>query len=261
MTNLEDTLTKTERNLWNAIISEAMAQLKYSAYAHKALEEGHPEVAQVFQEVAGAENIHGMNHLRVSGDVKSSLENLKRVVEEESKEISAMYPRMVREALDEGRTDVADAFIMAMDREQHHIEVFSRALDGLDAKLASGTEGDRESSSTRGALTGQRLRTTEPEVSPTYAAAREEVEGERWRIESIGRIREVVFGAQGWPPEYNGPGNGSGGVGCREYHSADSGAGGGAFRSDLHGFRRIPGFQGGAGCPESRDSKGSQRVG
>ena len=196
MTNLEDTLTKTERNLWNAIISEAMAQLKYSAYAHKALEEGHPEVAQVFQEVAGAENIHGMNHLRVSGDVKSSLENLKRVVEEESKEISAMYPRMVREALDEGRTDVADAFIMAMDREQHHIEVFSRALNGLDAKLASGTEGDRESSSTRGALTGQRLRTTEPEVSPTYAAAREEVEGERWRIESIGRIREVVFGAQ-----------------------------------------------------------------
>ena len=157
MTNLEDTLTKTERNLWNAIISEAMAQLKYSAYAHKALEEGHPEVAQVFQEVAGAENIHGMNHLRVSGDVKSSLENLKRVVEEESKEISAMYPRMVREALDEGRTDVADAFIMAMDREQHHLEVFSRALNELDAKLASGAAlGDHESSSTRATLAGQR---------------------------------------------------------------------------------------------------------
>ncbi len=197
MTNLEDTLTKTERNLWNAIISEAMAQLKYSAYAHKALEEGHPEVAQVFQEVAGAENIHGMNHLRVSGDVKSSLENLKRVVEEESKEISAMYPRMVREALDEGRTDVADAFIMAMDREQHHLEVFSRALNELDAKLASGAAlGDHGSSSTRAPLAGQRLRTTEPEASSTYAAARAEVEGERWRVASIGRIREVVFGAQ-----------------------------------------------------------------
>jgi VIT1/CCC1 family predicted Fe2+/Mn2+ transporter/rubrerythrin len=197
MTNLEDTLTKTERNLWNAIISEAMAQLKYSAYAHKALEEGHPEVAQVFQEVAGAENIHGMNHLRVSGDVKSSLENLKRVVEEESKEISAMYPRMVREALDEGRTDVADAFIMAMDREQHHLEVFSRALNELDAKLASGAApGDHESSSTRATLAGQRPRAVEPEASSTYAAARAEVEGERWRVASIGRIREVVFGAQ-----------------------------------------------------------------
>ena len=67
MSKIERTLTKTERNLWNAIVTEAMAQLKYSAFAHKALEEGHPEVAQVFQEVAGAENIHGMNHLRVFG--------------------------------------------------------------------------------------------------------------------------------------------------------------------------------------------------
>ena len=55
MANIEQTLTKTERNLWNAIVSEAMATLKYNAYAHKAMEEGHPEVAQVFQEVAGAE--------------------------------------------------------------------------------------------------------------------------------------------------------------------------------------------------------------
>ena len=53
-------LSKTERNLWNAIVSEALANLKYNAYAHKALEEGLPEVAQVFQEVAGAETIHGI---------------------------------------------------------------------------------------------------------------------------------------------------------------------------------------------------------
>ena len=44
-------MTKTERNLWSAIVAEALAHLKYNAYAHRALEEGHPEVAQVFQEV------------------------------------------------------------------------------------------------------------------------------------------------------------------------------------------------------------------
>ena len=59
MTNLDITMTKTDRNLWNAIIGEAMALLKYNAYAIKALEEGHPEIAQIFQESAGAENIHG----------------------------------------------------------------------------------------------------------------------------------------------------------------------------------------------------------
>ena len=77
MADMQRTLSKTERNLWNAIISEAMAQLKYNAYAHKALQEGHPEVAQIFQEVSGAENIHGMNHLRVSGEIKASIENLR----------------------------------------------------------------------------------------------------------------------------------------------------------------------------------------
>ena len=55
-------LSKTDKNLWNAIVGEAMAHLKYNAFAHKALEEGLPEVAQVFQEVAGAETIPGMNH-------------------------------------------------------------------------------------------------------------------------------------------------------------------------------------------------------
>ena len=116
MKNPDSTMTRTDRNLWNAIVSEAMAHLKYSAYAHKALEEGYPEVAQVFQEVAGAETIHGMNHLRVSGEVRSSVENLKNVVTGESKEISTMYPRMVKDALDDGRMDAADTFTLAMDR-------------------------------------------------------------------------------------------------------------------------------------------------
>ena len=197
MRNTDSTMTKTERNLWNAIVSEAMAHLKYSAYAHKALEEGRPEVAQVFQEVAGAETIHGMNHLRVAGEIASSMENLRNVVTGESKEISTMYPRMVRDALDDGRMDAADTFTLAMDRERHHLEVFSRALVELEAKLASSPHG---SPTADGAATTVRqpepLHTVEPQVSPTYATARKEVEGERWRIAAAGRIREVVFGAQ-----------------------------------------------------------------
>ena len=90
--------------MWNAIVAEALAYLKYNAYAHKALEEGLPQVAQVFQEVAGAETIHGLNHLRVSGDIGSTLENLRTVTIGESKEFSIMYPRMIQDAMAEGRT-------------------------------------------------------------------------------------------------------------------------------------------------------------
>ena len=194
MAKMESTLTKTERNLWNAIIAEAMAHLKYSAYAHKALEEGYPEVAQVFQEVAGAENIHGMNHLSVSGEVKSSAENLRNVIVGESKEIITMYPRFVKDALDEGRIDAAETFTMASDRERHHLEVFSRALEALEAKLLEPRRpaiGEQAPPPVKRASVAM-----EAEVSPTYVAARKEVAGERWRVAAIGRVREVVFGAQ-----------------------------------------------------------------
>ena len=191
------TLTKTERNLWNAIVAEAMAHLKYSAFAHQALREGHPEVAQVFQEVAGAETIHGINHMSVAGELKSSLENLKGVVEGEAKEISTMYPNYIRDALDEGRNDAADTFMMAMDREQHHLEVFSRAIEGLEAKLAV-AEPEETSAAPPPSLVPQRTapQVTEPRAAPIYATARAEVEKQQWDIASKGRIREVVFGGQ-----------------------------------------------------------------
>ena len=196
MRNTDSTMTRTDRNLWNAIVSEAMAHLKYSAYAHKALEEGYPEVAQVFQEVAGAETIHGMNHLKVSGEVLSSVENLRNVVSSESKEISTMYPRMVRDALDDRRMDAADTFTLAMDRERHHLEVFSRALAELEAKQASRPGASAPADGAGTVRQPEPLQVVEPEVSPTYAKARKEVEGERWRVAAAGRIREVVFGAQ-----------------------------------------------------------------
>ena len=76
MTSSSSALTKTDKNLWNAIVTEAVANVKYQAFAQQALQEGLPEVAQIFQEVAGAENIHGINHLRVAGDIHSTIENL-----------------------------------------------------------------------------------------------------------------------------------------------------------------------------------------
>ena len=43
MVTRSESMSKTQKNLWNAIVAEALAYLKYSAYAHRALEEGHPE--------------------------------------------------------------------------------------------------------------------------------------------------------------------------------------------------------------------------
>ena len=210
MTYADGVMSKTDRNLWNAIIGEAMALLKYNAYAVKALEEGHPEIAQIFQETAGAENIHGMNHLRTAGAIKSSLENLKAVTSGEAKEISSRYPRMIREALDEGRRDAARAFTVAMDRERHHLEGFMKATDDLMAKLQRMEAVDRPILVPAAAQDDTSLETAvsvidEEEHHDTqhimaaeseFPQAVQEVATERWRVAAFGRIREVVFGAQ-----------------------------------------------------------------
>ena len=208
MSYADTVMTKTDRNLWNAIIGEAMALLKYNAYAVKALEEGHPEIAQIFQETAGAENIHGMNHLRTAGAIKSSLENLEAVTQGEAKEISSRYPRMIREALDEGRRDAARAFTVAMDRERYHLESFMKATDDLTNKLERESEDEPpilvpapsgEMEKSVAIAEGRRERRDAASLmraESEFPQAVQEVATERWRVAAFGRIREVVFGAQ-----------------------------------------------------------------
>ena len=210
MTYADGVMSKTDRNLWNAIIGEAMALLKYNAYAVKALEEGHPEIAQIFQETAGAENIHGMNHLRTAGAIKSSLENLKAVTSGEAKEISSRYPRMIREALDEGRRDAARAFTVAMDRERHHLEGFMKATDDLMAKLQrmedvdkpilvpAAIQDDGPVDTAVAVIDEEEHHDTQHIMAAEseFPQAVQEVATERWRVAAFGRIREVVFGAQ-----------------------------------------------------------------
>ena len=59
---------------------------------------------------ARAETIHGMNHLRVAGEIGPTAENLRNVTVGDTKEFSFMYPRMIRDAQDEGRQDAVDSF-------------------------------------------------------------------------------------------------------------------------------------------------------
>ena len=189
-------LSRTDRNLWNAIVTESVANVKYQAFAQQALIEGHPEIAQIFQEVAGAENIHGINHLRVAGDVKSSVENLRNVIAGEAEEAARVYPQMIQAALDEGRRDAADTFRMAMDREQHHLNMFETALQQLEQKLSEQTLSQPTLAQIQQAEAATRSNPEEPFVNRQSWASTEEVDTERWRIAASARVREVVFGAQ-----------------------------------------------------------------
>ena len=208
MTADPSTLSATQKNLWSAIVSEALANLKYNAYAERAMQEGHPEIARIFQEVAGAETAHGINHLRVSGDLATTVETLRTITHGEAREAATVYPRMIQAALAEGNQAAADSFTIAMEQEWSHLETFIGALENLEAKLAV------ESARTRPGVTEIPLMPAGPAAVSTasdgssgtaaapvfdrgtYNTAVGELDQERWRVARMGRLREVVFGAQ-----------------------------------------------------------------
>jgi predicted membrane protein (TIGR00267 family) len=196
-------MNKTNRNLWTAFIGEAKANRMYTAYAIKAMEEDHPEIAQIFLEVAGAETAHALSHLKAMDEVKSTYENLKHVVESESYESGRMYPRMIQEALADGRTQAAESFRLAMEREKYHLSLFQETLRQLEKKLAISEKMGRtvlEPSQVpvqaNRPSPGAEAVDIKAAYQPSSANALREVGGEKARIIMLERIREVVFGMQ-----------------------------------------------------------------
>jgi len=121
-------MTKTDENLKIAFASESQTNIEYLAYAHKAIDEGLMEIAQLFREAAGAETVHALSHLKAMGVIRTTEENLREAAEGEDLEILSMYPRFIEEAESEGREEAAKSFRIAFEREKHHRAMFRQAF-------------------------------------------------------------------------------------------------------------------------------------
>jgi rubrerythrin len=121
-------MSQTDENLKIAFADESQTNIEYLAYAHRAIDEGLIEIAQLFREAAGAEVVHALSHLRAMNVVKSTRENLIEAAEGESLQIMSMYPKFIEEAEKEGRQDAAESFRIAFEREKHHRAMFRQAL-------------------------------------------------------------------------------------------------------------------------------------
>lgn len=124
-------MTRTDENLKIAFANESQTDIEYLAYAHKAIDEGLMEIAQLFREAAGAEVIHALSHLQALGVVRTTKENLEEAAEGEDLEISSMYPKFIEEARNEGRKEAVKSFTIAFEREKHHRAMFRQALRQL----------------------------------------------------------------------------------------------------------------------------------
>lgn len=124
-------MSKTDENLKIAFANESQTNIEYLAYAHKAIDEGLMEIAQLFREAAGAETVHALSHLQVMGVVRTTNENLKEAAEGEDLEILSIYPKFIEEARSEGREEAVKSFTVAFEREKHHRAMFRQALRNL----------------------------------------------------------------------------------------------------------------------------------
>lgn len=127
-------MTKTDENLKAAFAGESQANRLYLAFAKKAEEEGFTQIAKLFKAAAEAETVHALNHIRITGQVKSTLENLGTAVTGETYEFKKMYPEFIAEAKKEGNKQAAYSFDLANKVEQIHAGLYQKAIDALKNK-------------------------------------------------------------------------------------------------------------------------------
>jgi rubrerythrin len=124
-------VSKAEEYLKEAFAGESQANRKYLAYADKARQEGHPQVARMFLAAAEAETVHAHTHLRALNAIGSTNDNLKDAIAGETHEFKSMYPEMVEAAKAEGHTQALRSFSFALAVEKVHAKLYQDLLDNL----------------------------------------------------------------------------------------------------------------------------------
>jgi len=137
----------TVTNLRSAYGGESQAHMRYKVWGAKAKEEGYPKVANLFEAISYAEQIHATNHFRTMGDVGGSFtvtsgavfglgttsENLQGGIDGETFEIQEMYPVYKAAAKFQGESGAERSFDWALRTEKVHAGMFQKAKQAVDS--------------------------------------------------------------------------------------------------------------------------------
>lgn len=136
--------TKTEANLMAAFAGESQARNKYTYYASKAKKDGYEQIAALFEETANQEKEHAKMWFKLlTGGVGTTEENLAAAAGGENEEWTDMYPRMAKEAREEGFERIAKLFEMVAAVEQEHENRYKKMLNNIKEGIVFSRDGDR----------------------------------------------------------------------------------------------------------------------
>lgn len=127
--------TKTEKNLMEAFAGESQARNKYTYFASLAKKEGFEQIAAIFEESANNEKEHAKMWFKELEGIGTTTDNLTAAAAGEHGEWESMYPRMAKEAEEEGFKELAAKFKMVGEIEKKHEERYLKLLKNMKEDL------------------------------------------------------------------------------------------------------------------------------
>lgn len=125
---------KTVQDLQTAMKGEAFAYAKYMLYAEHARKNGHPEIADLFENAANTERFeHFAEEAELAGLVGTDADNLRDAIKGENYESTTMYKQFADKAASYEDVDVSERFEEIRKDEAKHRDTFQSALDKLTA--------------------------------------------------------------------------------------------------------------------------------
>jgi len=123
---------KTEKDLAYAFAAESKASVRNATFARKAEMEGYSQIARLFRAVSDAESVHARRYLiLMRGKIGSTEKNLETAFQNEIKANVEEYPKLIKNASEEGNRSALKAFTQARDVESLHAELYKKALNDM----------------------------------------------------------------------------------------------------------------------------------
>lgn len=136
--------SKTEQNLLKSFAGESQARNRYEFFAKIAKKEGYEQISNIFQETANQEKEHAKRFFKFleggiteiiasypAGIIGTTKENLKAAAEGENEEWTELYPQFAEIAMEEGFSEVANAFKMIAKVEAEHERRYLKLLQNI----------------------------------------------------------------------------------------------------------------------------------
>lgn len=129
---IKEKYPKTFNAILEAFAGESEARNKYDFFSKIARKEGHPKIADFFDETSRNEKMHAKLLYKLIEGLGDTKENLQTCIDGENYEQTSMYPKFEKIADEEGFIEAKFLFSKLAVIEKEHEERFQRILEELE---------------------------------------------------------------------------------------------------------------------------------